>query len=246
MSRFILVHGAWMGAWCWDRVAKELRESGHEVFTPELPGHGEDQTPLAAISLAAYVDTVGAVLKPGVGRSVIVGHSMAGVVISELAEQMPDKISALVYVAAYLLKSGESITAASQSATDSLVGPNMVPAPDWSTISINPEGLKDVFAADASDADVARIHRFARPEPSAPFNETVAVTPERFGQVRKYYITTAQDRAVTPMLQNKMLDATPCEQVFAMSTSHTPFFAAPKELAEKLARIAIIAEGSAQ
>jgi pimeloyl-ACP methyl ester carboxylesterase len=244
MSRFILVHGAWMGAWCWDHVAKDLRESGHEVLTPELPGHGEDQTPLAATSLAAYVDTVGATLQADPGQSVLVGHSMAGVVISQLAERIPEKISALVYLAAYLLKNGETITKASQAATDSLVGPNMVPAPDWSTISIRTEGLKDVFAADAPESDLARILEFARPEPSAPFNATVEVTQECFGQVPRFYIQTSRDRAVTPMLQDRMLAATSCQQIFSMNTSHTPFFSAPQELAEILTRISMLVQRS--
>src|SRR5579864_294062 len=199
MSRFVLVHGAWLGAWCWDDVAKELRSRNHEVLVPDLPGHGADQTPVSAITLDRYVETVAPLLAE---ESVLVGHSMAGIVISSLAERMPQAISSLIYVAAYLLQSGESIVNVSATATDSLVGPNMVPAADWSTISIKPEALQQVFAADAPPAAVKRLQSLTRPEPAAPFNTPILVTPAKFGSVRRSYVRTSEDRAVTPLLQD--------------------------------------------
>ena len=58
----VLVHGAWLGAWCWDGVARRLREAGHDVRVPELPGHGVDQTEVSGITLDAYVDTLRAAI----------------------------------------------------------------------------------------------------------------------------------------------------------------------------------------
>ena len=74
-------------------------------------------------------------------------HSMAGMVISRVAGRMPARIASLLYISAYLLEDGQSIVKASELASDLLVTPNRVPAPDWSTISFKAEGLKDVFAA---------------------------------------------------------------------------------------------------
>ena len=235
MSRFVLVHGAWLGAWCWDEVAGNLRSSGHDVVVPDLPGHGNDRTPVSAISLDSYVDTVARVTTAG---SIVVGHSMAGIVLSSLAERMPEAISSLIYVAAYLLQSGDSIVRMSEIATDSLVGPNMVPAPDWSTISIKPEALQQVFAADAPPPAIERLQSLARPEPAAPFNTPLKLSPAKFGKVARSYIKTVQDRAVTPRLQDAMLAKTPCGQVVSLNTSHTPFFAAADELASTLAQLA--------
>jgi len=238
MSRFILVHGAWLGAWCWDGVVAPLRAQGHEAIAIELPGHGADQTPLAAISLAAYVDRVSSQVAGGKERSVLVGHSMAGIVLSSVAEAMPEKLHSLIYVAAYLLRPGQSIMNASAIATDSLVGPSMVPAADWSTVAIKPEALAAVFAEDAPAAALKRLQSLARPEPAQPFNTPVTVTAKRFGTVRRCYVKTALDRAVTPMLQDAMLAAMPCAKVATMATSHTPFLVKPNELADTLIALA--------
>src|SRR5579863_452574 len=106
MSRFVLIHGAWLGSWCWDDVARRLESLGHDVETPELPGHGGDPTPVSVITLQSYVDAVADEMEQD---AVLVGHSMAGIVISTLAEQKPESISSLIYLAAYLLRPGESI-----------------------------------------------------------------------------------------------------------------------------------------
>ena len=238
MSRFVVVHGAWLGAWCWDGVVAAIRSRGHQAVAIELPGHGRDTTPVGAISLASYVERVIAAVDGGGQRPVLVGHSMAGIVLSQVAEARPELVQSLVYVAAYLLASGQSIVEASAAASDSLVGPNMVPAPDWSTISIKPEALREVFAADAPPAELERLQSLARPEPAAPFNAQIGVTNARFGSVPRYYVKTSNDRAVTPKLQDAMLAKTPCAEVVSMATSHTPFFAKPLELTDHLMKFA--------
>ena len=58
MSYYVLVHGSWQGSWCWEKVVPILREAGHEVVAPDLPGHGEDETPAAEVTLAAYAERV--------------------------------------------------------------------------------------------------------------------------------------------------------------------------------------------
>jgi pimeloyl-ACP methyl ester carboxylesterase len=238
MSTFILVHGAWLGAWCWDRVAAELKSAGHTIQTPELPGHGQDKSPVSGVTLDSYVDTVTSEIGKAQEKIVLVGHSMAGIVISQVAERMPERISCLIYASAYLLEDGQAIVKASEIAVDSLVGPSMVPAPDWSTISIKAEALKDVFAADAPPEELKRLQSFARPEPAGPFNTPIHVTAGCFGSVRRCYIKTAKDRAVTPLLQDALLAKTPCAEVATLNTSHTPFLAAPAEMAKALISLA--------
>jgi pimeloyl-ACP methyl ester carboxylesterase len=234
MNTYVLVHGAWLGSWSWDKVAKQLEQAGGKVVIPELPGHGDDQTPVSQVSLPGYVDTVVKAIEAQPGEVVLVGHSMGGIVLSMVAERIPDRISSLVYVAAYLLPSGQSVVQASQAATDSVVGANMVFAPDYSTVSIKPEALREAFAADASDADFEQLRTRTRPEPTGPFNTPLELTPERFGRVRRTYIKTLADRAVTPTLQDAMLAALPAAQVVSLNTGHTPFLSAPEQLAAQI------------
>jgi len=234
MNTYVLVHGAWLGAWSWDKVARQLEQGGGKVIIPELPGHGDDQTPVAGASLSTYVDTVVKAIEAQPGKVVLVGHSMGGIVLSSVAERIPDRIASMVYVAAYLLTSGQSVVQASQAANDSVVGANMVFAPDYSTVSVKPEALREAFAADATDADFERLRERTRPEPTAAFNTPLELTPERFGSVRRTYIRTLADRAVTPMLQDAMLAALPCAQVASLNTGHTPFLSAPEQLAAQI------------
>ena len=56
MSIYVLVHGAWHGAWCWNKVVPLLKKEGHATVTLDLPGHGEDNTPIQEVTLQAYAD----------------------------------------------------------------------------------------------------------------------------------------------------------------------------------------------
>ena len=87
MARIVLVHGAFSGAWAWEPVLPGLSAAGHQVQAIDLPGHGDDHTPTADVTLDAYADTVCSVLAEG-AAAVLVGHSMGGVVITQAAARI--------------------------------------------------------------------------------------------------------------------------------------------------------------
>ena len=101
MANFLLIHGACHGAGCWERVTPLLKAAGHSVVAPDLPGHGADTTRVSELSLKRYGEFVSE-LAASNGPVVLVGHSMAGAVISRAAEAVPDQIERLVYLTAYL------------------------------------------------------------------------------------------------------------------------------------------------
>ncbi len=109
MATYILVHGAWLDQHCWDLVTPALRMAGHTVVAPDLPGHGSDSTPLAGQTLDAYAERILTEVDAAVQPVILVGHSMGGIVISTVAERRPAKVARLVYLAAYFLKSGETM-----------------------------------------------------------------------------------------------------------------------------------------
>src|SRR3954469_1130541 len=84
---YVLVHGAWMDSHGWDDVAGQLRDAGAEVRTFDLPAHGADPAAPSSATLAGYVDRVGEELDLAARPVILVGHSMAGIVISQVAEQ---------------------------------------------------------------------------------------------------------------------------------------------------------------
>ena len=106
IATFVLIHGAWHGGWCWDKVKPILEKNGHTVVAPDLPGHGEDKTPIADVSLAAYTERVCEILDQQSEKVILVGHSLGGLSISQAAELRPENIEILVYLSAFLLKDG--------------------------------------------------------------------------------------------------------------------------------------------
>ena len=88
MSTFVLVHGAFHGAWCWYKVIAGLEAAGHRAIAPDLPGHGLDRTPMETCTLDRYVSTVVAAIEAAEEPVVLVGHSLGGVTVSQGAEHV--------------------------------------------------------------------------------------------------------------------------------------------------------------
>jgi pimeloyl-ACP methyl ester carboxylesterase len=110
MSTFVLVHGAWHGGWCWDRVAPRLRAAGHEVHTPTLTGLSERAHLLSPlVGLDTHVEDVVRLLDVLALRDVVlVGHSYAGQIVTAVADRRPDAIATRVYLDAFVGEDGET------------------------------------------------------------------------------------------------------------------------------------------
>jgi pimeloyl-ACP methyl ester carboxylesterase len=231
---YVLVHGAWADASSWDRVRPLLEKEGQKVVVVELPAHGSDTTAVAEASLQGYTDKVVQVLDAQQGPVILVGHSMGGTVISQAAEQRPEKISKLVYLAAYLLRNGESLYQISQTDTESKLGAHIVPEQGGSILALKPEAMTDAFCQDCSAADAEQLRAKLKSEPTAPLGTPVTVTEERWGKVPRVYIKTTQDRTVGPALQERMYTASPVERVLSLDSGHAPFLTKPEELTRHL------------
>ena len=108
---FVLVHGAGHGGWCYDRVAAILRAQGHQVFTPTLAGLAERASMNARrINLTTHIDEIVALFKrENLTDAVLCGHSYGGMVIGGVADQVPDRISNLVFLDAVVPENGKSM-----------------------------------------------------------------------------------------------------------------------------------------
>jgi pimeloyl-ACP methyl ester carboxylesterase len=233
-ARFVLVHGAYHGGWCWDRLAPVLRARGADVVAPDLPGHGADRTPSADLTLSLYADHIADVVKQAGGAVTLVGHSMAGAVIAEAAERIPDRLSRLVYLTAYMPGPGESIVDWARRDGDTKARADKVLFDGTPCLAVDRATTWDAFYQDASEDDLDWVFPQLRPEPVAVFRQALVLTPENFGRVPRDYISCRQDLAITPDLQDSMRDALPARRTWDLDCGHSPFVVCPDLLADVL------------
>jgi pimeloyl-ACP methyl ester carboxylesterase len=236
MAQFVLVHGAWHGGWCWHRIVARLQRASHRVAAPDLLGLGIDSTPPGNVSLELWTRQIVGIIESASEPVVLVGHSRGGIVLSAVAEQIPERIRVLVYVSAFLLENGISLQAAAAEISGSLVPPAMVVSDDHRSATLRPEVVKDAFYGCCSDDDVALARALLKPEPLAPLAAPTKISTERFGRVPRAYVECLQDRAITHHAQRQMQSALPCRDRVTLDTDHSPFLSRPDELASALLR----------
>lgn len=235
MSQFLLVHGASGGAWCWHKLMPELERRGHRALAIDLPGHGEDKTPLAKVNLAAYAERVADTLKKLPEPAVLIGHSMGGMVISAAAELAPEWVRTLVYLCAYLPRDGESLSAIEGRNPRPTMRTAFVPSADWLSATVPPEKARVLVYQDCSDADFAYATPRHTPQALKPFTEPVHLTQGRFGRIPRVYVECTKDGAISIELQRDMIAASPPVDRRSLAAGHAPFFSVTDKLADTLA-----------
>lgn len=237
LSTYVLVHGSWHAAWCWYKVVPLLQRAGHKVIAIDLASHGRDRTAPGDVTMQDYVDSICTVLDAEDEPVILVGHSRGGLAITQAAEERPDRIRTLVYLAAFLIPNGETIIPLALSDSDSLIMPNLDINADLGWDMLREEAIRETLYADCSDDAVALARLLLTPEPSAPTNTPIRTSEEGFGRIPRVYIELLQDRAVSPSLQKRMYTAMPCERVISINASHSAYFSAPDELVARLLEV---------
>jgi pimeloyl-ACP methyl ester carboxylesterase len=220
---FVLVHGAWHGGWCWRRVTDRLTAKGHYVVAPTLSGVGErSHLPPETIDLTTQInDVVGEIKWKDLDGIVLVGHSYGGMVITGVAEQLHDRIAAIVYLDAFLPGDGQSLA-------------------DFSTRTAWPEPATpappaSVFHVNAKDA--AWVDTKTTPHPTRCFTEKLKVTGAYQSIPKKLYIRA-------PLFAQKGFDlalercrADHAWQTAIVSCGHDVMIDQPAEVTEMLEKI---------
>ncbi len=238
MKTFILVHGSWHSAWNWHKVVPILENHGHRAIAIDLPGMGRDKTPIQEVTLALSVQRICDLIDSVEGPVVLVGHSKNGVVISQAAEYRPHRIEKLIYLAAYLIPNGKTQAEYSAQDKQGVLKPYVTHFPETKSHILQPEIFKEGLYHDC-DNDITEMAKvILSHEPVATGITPLQLTEENYGSIPRYYIECTEDRAVTPFIQQKMYGDTPCEKVYKMSTSHSPFFSRPVELCDIFLEIA--------
>jgi pimeloyl-ACP methyl ester carboxylesterase len=223
MARFVLVHGAFGGAWSWQPVAGPLEAAGHSVEAFDLPGGGDDRTPVAEITLESYTARVRDVLVSRPEPAVLVGFSMGGVVITQAASDSPEHVASMIFVAAFMPSDGQS---------------HLVVEGDPPVAMLPDEAVAAGVCNRCTAEQFARVRERRRPQAVAPFATPVQVDEKVMAAIPRSYVLTRHDRSMVPPLQRRMIREHPCKRVIEIEGDHAPFLSATDELVAALLELA--------
>jgi pimeloyl-ACP methyl ester carboxylesterase len=232
----VLVHGAWHGAWCFDRVVPLLQAAGVPSVAVDLPGHGLDPGPFT--DLHGDAARVGHVLDRIGTDVVLLGHSYGGAVVTEAG--VHETVRHLVYLCAFPLDEGESCAAA---ATSEAAGLSHASRPDltagWvvhgdGTTTLDPKSAAGALYNDCDAATIDWAIAHLGPQPM----ENLSQPPAGVGWRSRpsTYVVCTEDGAVHPGLQEALADR--CTERVVWPTSHSPFASRPAIVAELLVNLA--------
>ncbi len=240
-ATFVLIHGAWQGAWAWQRVTPLLEARGHKAVAVDLPGNGHDDTPAGDVTTMLYAAHVAEIIDDIEGPIIVVGHSMGGTVAAQVSELRPERVTAAVYLCAFLLPNGESILDFYERAwDDSMTGAHarVTYSDDGLLSTIDPDSAMAVFYGQADPHDAAQAAKQLTPQPEGGRRSKLQLSDANFGCVPRAYIETTGDASVFIELQRRMHKETPCTHVFTMDSDHAPQLSAPEALTEILDSVA--------
>jgi pimeloyl-ACP methyl ester carboxylesterase len=183
MANFLLVHGGWRGGWVWDRCVCLLRSQGHRVYAPTLTGLGDRRHLLSSsINLSTHVQDVLNLIKyEQLNDIVLCGHSYAGMVITAVADAIPDKIASLVYLDAWLPSNGDCIATLAGPETAEL----LKSAGEHGGLAVSPIPVE---VLNLNQSDRAMVSALCTPHPIATLFETVSLSGKHLSVPGKYYI----------------------------------------------------------
>lgn len=234
MSDIVLVHGAWHGGWCWQRVVEPLRSQGHRVFAPSLTGLGDRRHLLAAeINLSTHVlDVVNLIDSYDLDDVILCGHSYGGLVISGVADRMPERVGALVYLDALVPEDGQCMF-------DTLpaeVGDGFVAqAMEGDGYSVPPMTAEQ-FNVNAADADW--MNAKCTHHPLASFTEPLHLSGAHERVARRVYVLAAGFEHPGTRGAYESVQGRPGWEAIVMDGGHDLMLDSPSAVTELLASLA--------
>lgn len=229
MALFILIHGGWSASWVWDRNVQALEAAGHRVICYDMPGHGSNHSvPLEQVTLADHVKGLKELLASLSEPAILVGHSMTGMVISQAAEDMPEKVSKLVYFAAFM-PDAEGTPMMKYILEDpwTQVGPATTVQLENGLSDFNQTYLRNVGFNTCDDETFAFAQSRLQLENGHLWTESVHLT-ERYEAIPKYYIHTMKDNCCSYYMQRFLVRFHPCIAEYYLDTDHFGMLADPE------------------
>jgi pimeloyl-ACP methyl ester carboxylesterase len=235
MSTFVLVHGAWHDGSAWQAVINHLEENGHQAFAPTISGHGKgvDKHVNHDRCTQSIVDYI---VSKNLTDIVLLGHSFGGTIIAKVAEAIDDRIRRLIFLNAFVLNDGQSLTDNVPPHTQALFD-RLASASDDRTMMLPFEVWRETFINDA-DLDLARSsYAQLSPEPYQPFIDKLDLKQFYALSIPKSYLYCTEDNLLPQGewgWHPKMSSRLGLFRFVQMPSSHEVLFSNPVGLAEKI------------
>jgi pimeloyl-ACP methyl ester carboxylesterase len=226
MSTFALVHGAWHGAWCWERLTPELEARGHRVVAPDLPS--EDP----AATFITYAEVVEDSLA-GEDDVVLVGHSLAGNTVPLVAARRP--VSRIVYLCAVVPIPGRSFSEQATIERDAFVPgyqAGLVADDEGRSRWVDDDIARRTLFADCDERDAHAAFERLRPQAMTPYD--VRCPLAAFPEAPRTYVLCTEDRIVNPDWSRRVARERLDAELVELPGGHSPFLSRPAALAEVL------------
>jgi len=239
MADFVLVHGAWQGAWCWRDVLPGLWSNGHRAFAVSLTGVGErahQSSP--SIRLSTHVDDVLAVVEcEELTNSILVGHSYCGLLITAVAARVPERVAHMIYVDAIVPRSGESWASIHDEPTRASRREGIAQSGAMDPLHTSAYGLTGEAAA--------WVRRRQVPHPGGMYDDPLLFDEARVGRLPRTFVDCTSPALPTVDLSRKRVRTDTGWKVVTLETGHDPMISAPTQLLEVLLSVAVTVDGSA-
>lgn len=229
---YVLVHGAWHGAWCWRRVLPGLWAAGHRAFAVSLTGVGERAHLLRPdINLQTHADDVCAVIEAEeLQAAVLVGHSYGGMVITAVANRLSERLSHMVYLDAVVPEPGESWSSGHTPETQAarraaIAATRTIPPADPAAFGLQGE-------------DAAWVARRQTPQPGGVYDDPLHFDAQRINRLPRTFIDCTSPALATIDVMRRRVRAAPGWKVVEIATGHDPMVSAPDELLAALLAVA--------
>ena len=233
MKTYLFIHGALRGAWLWERIIPLVQKRGDaRAIAIDLPGHGTRSAGRAGVDMSAYIDDVITYIKEkNMSDIVLVGHSMSGIIISRVVEEVPERIRHLVYLAAVVPRDGDALvdllTKERQETLRNLEGQtNEIFGPI--------DALRPLYFTDLPDGkEKDSFLKQLTPQPLAAFFEKIHLKSFYSLKMQKTYILGLKDKSLPPALTRGFADRLGVKPV-EIDAGHDMMVSRPEEVAEVL------------